>query len=112
MIFSELGINGVNLSAGYYDAHCPTEYIKIHELERTIHWVYNAMNCIERYGKFPTFDYILEPKYKSSWATSPISRHGTMMNCMSAANVPICLVLVIWLNLMMDQWYAIVVQKN
>lgn len=57
MVFSELGINGVNLSAGYYNAHTAQEYIVMAELRRTTQWVINALNHIEDYGKFPAFDY-------------------------------------------------------
>lgn len=56
MIFSELGINGVNLSAGYYEAHTKDEYIKIDELKRTIQWVYTAMNHVQK-QEFPKFEY-------------------------------------------------------
>lgn len=71
MIFSELGINGVNLSAGYYDAHCPTEYIRVDELKRTVRWVLEAMDNIESKGAFPSFHYYEEketkwfPKYQN-----------------------------------------------
>lgn len=62
MIFSELGINGVNLSAGYYEAHSKNEYIKIHELKRTVRWVTTALDHIEKYT-FPSFEYMTDYKY-------------------------------------------------
>lgn len=64
MIFSEIGINGVNLSAGYYNAHTKDEYIKIAELKRTTQWVYTAMNHIQE-QTFPSFTYFDE-SYKTT----------------------------------------------
>lgn len=66
MIFSELGINGVNLSAGYYNAHSKDEYIKIDELKRTVKWVLIAMNHIQNHV-FPSFTYEVESKPVYSW---------------------------------------------
>lgn len=57
MIFAERGINSVNLSGAYYNAHTKDEYIKIDELERIVDWVYTAFNHIQSYGKFPKFEY-------------------------------------------------------
>lgn len=76
MIFAELGINGVNLSAGYYNAHTKDEYIKINELKRTVRWVLTALDNIESYGKFPAF----ESKYNVSW-TRYYSSKGTVGYC-------------------------------
>jgi putative aminopeptidase FrvX len=58
MVFSEIGINGVNLSAGYYNAHTREEYIKIAEVKRTAQWIITAFDNIEEYGKFPKFEYV------------------------------------------------------
>lgn len=57
MIFSEMGLNGVNLSAGYYNAHTEHEFIVIEELKRTVNWVVEAFENFEQYGKFPDFEY-------------------------------------------------------
>lgn len=66
MVFSELGINGVNLSAGYYNAHTKQEYIKVDETIQTAKWVLAGLDCIQEwvytYGDFPAFEYQL-PQY-------------------------------------------------
>jgi hypothetical protein len=64
MVFSELGINGVNLSAGYHNAHTAQEYIVIAQVERVVKWVTTALDHIQEAGKFPEFDYLIRSSYK------------------------------------------------
>jgi len=81
MIFAELGINGVNLSAGYYHAHTKDEYIKVNELKRTVRWVLTALDNIEQH-KFPEF----EDKYNVSW-TRYYSSKDTVGYCDSCGEI-------------------------
>jgi acetylornithine deacetylase/succinyl-diaminopimelate desuccinylase-like protein len=81
MIFSELGINGVNLSAGYYHAHTRDEYIRIDELKRTVRWILNGLDEIQSH-QFPSFDYEMAMANKSwgGWTWS-LKDDSTMIEC-------------------------------
>lgn len=86
MVFSELGINGVNLSVGYYNAHMPTEYIRLQDLQRTICWVLKAFDHIEKYIPFPSFEY---EKYSGddSWFYNSDVQLVTCENCLLDVDV-------------------------
>lgn len=78
MIFSEKGINGVNLSAGYYSPHTKDEYIKIDELKRTIRWVLVAMDEIHNH-KFPSFKYYSDDV--SHWSSNKYYTSKSTTSC-------------------------------
>lgn len=61
-ICPELSIAGVNLSVGYYNAHCSSEYLKIDEWEKTVERVKNILTDP------PTEKFIYVPRY--SWSSS------------------------------------------
>ena len=39
--------NAVNISAGYYNAHCSTEYVDLNDVKKIIKWVDNIVNDAE-----------------------------------------------------------------